>query len=236
MKFKKEYKTNKYETVSQAGLLLANNPTSIASEQFRTIRTNIQFSMIDKKLKTISITSAGPNSGKTITATNLAAAFATDENRILIVDTDLRRPTIHKVFKTDNIQGLTSLITNSKLELKDVVKKSYVDNLYYLTSGVIPPNPSDLLSSNRMDDIISEMKKNFDLIIFDTPPVLAVTDAQIIGSKVDGTTVVVPEAEVTKDEIKKTADLLKNVNAKVLGSVMNKVKNENDTYYYYGAE
>lgn len=234
MRLKKN--SNKYDMVSQTGLISANNPTSIASEQLRTIRTNIQFSMIDKKLKTISVTSAGPNSGKTIVSTNLATTFATEENRILIVDTDLRRPTIHKVFKTDNIQGLTSLITNKELQLKDLVKESFVDNLYYLTSGVLPPNPSDLLSSKRMDDIITEMKEHFDLIIFDTPPVLAVTDAQIIGSKVDGTVVVVPEGEVTKEEVKKTAELLKNVNAEVLGSVMNKVKNENDTYYYYGGE
>lgn len=234
MRLKKN--SNKYDMVSQAGLISANNPTSIASEQFRTIRTNIQFSMIDKKLKTISVTSSVPNSGKTIFSTNLATTFATEENRILIVDTDLKRPTIHKVFKTDNIQGLTSLITNKELQLKDLVKESFVDNLYYLTSGVLPPNPSDLLSSKRMDDIITEMKEHFDLIIFDTPPVLAVTDAQIIGSKVDGTVVIVPEGEVTKEEVKKTAELLKNVNAKVLGSVMNKVKNENDTYYYYGAE
>lgn len=234
MRLKKN--SNKYDMVSQTGLISANNPTSIASEQLRTIRTNIQFSMIDKKLKTISVTSAGPNSGKTIVSTNLATTFATEENRILIVDTDLRRPTIHKVFKTDNIQGLTSLITNKELQLKDLVKESFVDNLYYLTSGVLPPNPSDLLSSKRMDEIITEMKEHFDLIIFDTPPVLAVTDAQIIGSKVDGTVVVVPEGEVTKEEVKKTAELLKNVNAEVLGSVMNKVKNENDTYYYYGGE
>lgn len=231
MFFKKEK-----ETTERAGIVVADNPTSIVSEQFRTIRTNIQFSMIDREVKTISVTSAAPSSGKTTIASNLAGVFAAQDTRVLLVDTDMRKPTVHKVFRTQNHPGLTNLLTNRTMAVDDVVRRSQVENLDYLTCGVIPPNPSELINSNRMEELIAEMEAAYDLVIFDNPPLLAVTDAQIMATKVDGTIVVVPQGEVTKDELDQAAELLDRVNAKVLGTVMNKVDAASETYYYYGEE
>lgn len=227
---------NNNKEAERTGMIIADNPFSIVSEQFRTIRTNIQFSMIDKDLQTISITSATPSSGKSTIASNLAGAFAAEGTKVLLVDADMRKPTIHKIFSVKNTNGLTTILTDRKLKLSDIIRKSHVDHLDFITCGVIPPNPSELIGSKRMTDLIEQMKENYDLIIFDNPPLLAVTDAQIMATKVDGTIVVVPKGEVSKDELDKAADLLNNVKANVLGTVLNKVEVDKDTYYYYGAE
>lgn len=226
---------NKREA-ERTGMIIADNPFSIISEQFRTIRTNIQFSMIDEELQTISITSATPSSGKSTIASNLAGAFAAEDTKVLLVDTDMRKPTIHKIFRVQNTRGLTSVLTDRKLKLSDVIHKSYVDNLDFITCGVVPPNPSELIGSKRMTVLIEQMKEEYDLIIFDNPPLLAVTDAQIMATKVDGTIVVVPKGEVSKDELDKAAALLDNVKANVLGTVLNKEEIDADSYYYYGTE
>src|SRR5699024_9618449 len=126
--------------------------------------------------------------------------------------------------------------TNRQLQLADVTQRSYVDHLDFVTCGVIPPNPSELIGSKRMEELMEQMKEDYDLVIFDNPPLLAVTDAQVMATKVDGTIVVVPKGEVTKEELDKAADLLKNVKANVLGTVLNKVEVDSDTYYYYGEE
>ena len=224
------------EEVRRTGMIIADNPFSIVSEQIRTIRTNIQFSMIDKDLQTISITSATASSGKSTIASNLAGAFAAEDTKVLLVDADMRKPTIHKIFRVQNTQGLTNVITDRHLSLSDVAQRSYVDNLDFMTCGVIPPNPSELIGSKRMEELIEQMKEDYDLVIFDNPPLLAVTDAQIMATKVDGTIVVVPKGEVSKDELNKAAGLLENVKANVLGTVLNKVEVDADTYYYYGEE
>lgn len=217
---------------NNSGLIVANNPKSTISEQFRTIRTNLQFSMVDSELKTMSVTSAGPGSGKSILSANLAATFAQENKKVLIIDSDLRKPTLHKIFNVKNFRGLSTLITD-KVPLHDVVQETSVNNLYIITSGPIPPNPSELLRSTRMNQIIEAVKESFDLIIFDTPPVLAVTDAQIITTRTDGALFVVPKGEVKKEQVRKSAELLKNVRANVLGFVFNKVEKNDDNYYHY---
>src|SRR5690625_8145 len=226
----------KKEEVGRTGMIIADNPFSIVSEQIRTIRTNIQFSMIDKDLRTISITSATASSGKSTIASNLAGAFAAEDTKVLLVDADMRKPTIHKIFRVKNTKGLTNVLTDRHLRLSDVAHRSYVENLDFVTCGVIPPNPSELIGSKRMEEIIEQMKEEYDLVIFDNPPLLAVTDAQVMATKVDGTIVVVPKGEVSKDELEKAASLLENVKANVLGTVWNKVEVDADTYYYYGEE
>ena len=226
----------KENEIDRPGVIVADNPTSIVSEQFRTIRTNIQFSMIDRNVKTISVTSATPGSGKSTISVNLAGAFAAQGQKVLLVDTDMRKPTVHKSFRVENHPGLTNLLTDRSLSIDSVTRQSYVPGLNYITCGVIPPNPSELLQSNRMNELIQEMEENYDLVIFDNPPLLAVTDAQIMATKVDGTIVVVPQGEVKKNELDQAAELLEKVNANVLGTVLNKVDSDSDTYYYYGQE
>lgn len=230
--------SKKQKSVSEdrPGLVVLNKPSSVVSEQFRTLRTNIQFSMIDELLRTLVVTSAGPVSGKSIIASNLAAVFASEEKKVLLVDTDLRKPTVHKTFKVRNNHGLTGLITDREKQLSDAIYRTYAEGLYILTSGAIPPNPAEMLASKRMNELKEEMINYFDLVIFDTPPLLAVTDAQVMASKVDGTLFVIPKGQVDKDQVKKSAKLLENVNANVLGAVLNRVEKSEDNYYYYYAE
>lgn len=229
-------KKKNLNTTERPGLVVLNKPSSVVSEQFRTIRTNIQFSMAAETLKTIVVTSAGPSSGKSTIAANLAATFSSNENKVLLVDADLRKPTVHKTFKVKNNDGLTTLLTDRNAYLKDVIYRTHSNGLYILTSGAIPPNPAELLSSKRMEEITQEMLSYFDLIIFDMPPLLAVTDAQVIASKSDGVLFVIPKGIANKDEVLKAKDLLEKVQANVLGAILNRVDKADDNYYYYYGE
>lgn len=233
MLFKRKGKKTKSR---HPGLVVSGRPKSIIAEQFRTIRTNIQFSMVDETLKSIVVTSADVASGKSMIAANLATTFATDEKRVLLVDADLRQPTVHQTFRLKNTDGLTTLLMQKKVELSDTIYKTHKNGLYLITSGPIPPNPADLLSSNRMAHLIKEMEEMFDLIIFDMPPVLPVTDAQVMGSKVDGAIFVIPDGRVKKEEALKAKELLEIADVNIIGAIMNQVEASKDSYYYYGEE
>lgn len=217
-------------------LITLTRPSSVVAEQFRTIRTNIQFSMVDKNLKTLVITSAGPGAGKSTISANLAVTFAMQGKKVLLVDTDMRKPTVHKTFRLSNRDGLTTLLTERDIDIKDIAHRVDTEGLFIITSGLIPPNPSELLASKKMTQLISEFEKLFDLIIFDMPPVIAVTDAQIMASKVDGTIFVINKNGADKEMVIKSKELLEKVNANIIGAVFNRVELKGDNYYYYYGE
>ena len=218
------------------GLVVAGSPKSVIAEQFRTVRTNIQFSMVDRELKSLIVTSAESSSGKSTIAANLAATFATNEKRVLLVDADLRKPMLHQIFRLHNNDGLTSLLMQKKTEINDILYKTHTEGLYLITSGPIPPNPADLLTSKKMRKLLREMEDMFDLVIFDMPPVLPVTDAQVLGSKVDGALFVVPYASVTKEAALKSKELLELAEVNIIGAVMNRMEKDRSNYYYYSEE
>jgi len=223
---------------SVARKLVTNaNPSSVISEQFRTLRTNISFSSSDTEIRSIVFTSGSPGEGKSTVAANAAVVFAQEGKRVLLVDADMRKPTVHYTFHMTNTTGLSNLLTR-QAALEDVVKVSDQDNLNIITCGPIPPNPSELLGSRTMDAVLMEMLRAFDVVIFDAPPVLAVTDAQIMANKADGTILVLNTAKTEKDAVEKSKELLEKSNANVLGVVMNNYTYENDVYYYqyYGNE
>lgn len=229
-------KKKQKQMTEHAGLAVIANPRSQVSEQFRTIRTNIQFSMVDETIRSVVVTSADANAGKSTIAANLAATFASDEKRVLLVDADLRKPTLHKLFSLKNTEGLTTLLTDKTGKVEDAIIRTPKEGLYTITSGPVPPNPADLLGSNRMKEIEQAMLELFDLVVFDMPPILSVTDAQIMASRMDGTLFVIPKGEVNKDEVFKAKDLLEKVQANVIGAVLNKVDKNDQNYYYYGSE
>ncbi|WP_071131755.1 CpsD/CapB family tyrosine-protein kinase [Enterococcus timonensis] len=222
------------DTHNGVNLITLIDQSSTITEQYRTIRTNIQFAMVDQKLKSIVITSSGPSEGKSTTSANLAVVFATSGLKVLLVDADLRKPTVHKTFGLTNGRGLSSLLSNRGLDINEVCQTTVTENLKVLTSGPKPPNPAELLGSQRMTDLIAAVENQFDLVIFDMPPVVAVTDAQVMAVKTDGTILAVRQKVTNKSALANAKKLLDIVNANVLGVVFNGVeRGTNGAYYEY---
>lgn len=227
---RKKSKKNVIQTVARK-LVTSVNTKSIVSEQFRTLRTNINFSMPDKELKTFLITSSSPGEGKSTVAANTAVVFAQEGKRVLLVDADMRKPTVHYTYHLTNTLGLSNLLTRQE-SVENVLKPSEVENLQIITSGPIPPNPAELIGSKTMEKVMEEMKGLFDVIIFDAPPVLSVADAQILSNKCDGTVLVLNAGETEKDGIVKAKDALASSQANIIGVVLNNFQLQKDHYYY----
>ena len=209
-----------------------NDPKSVISEQYRALRTSIQYSNVDKNMKTILVTSSDKNEGKTTTVVNLAVNFANLDKKVLLIDCDLRNPSIHKMFKMGNIYGFTDILVHNR-EMSKCIQKTELKNLDILTAGAIPPNPAELLSSESMNNLIGELKKVYDYIFIDTPPIGLVTDAGALSSFIDGVVLVVKSEAVEKKYLEETKKKLDAVDARILGAILNSYKSEQKDYEYY---
>lgn len=213
-------------------LITVEQTKSPISEAFRTLRTNVQFTSVDSETKKIMVTSAGPREGKSTTVANLAVSMAQAGKSVLIVDADLRNPTQHKLFGVDNAQGLSVALVQDQ-DYQQYLRETAVPGVLVLTGGPIPPNPAELVGSQRMKRLIQEVSEQFDIVLIDTPPIIAVTDAAILAQEVDGVILVLASAEVNKDYAQRAKDQLDKVGAKILGAVLNKADLKTSEYYYY---
>lgn len=210
-------------------------PTDPAAEAYRVLRTNLQFMGLDRPLQALAVTSATPGEGKSLTSANLAAAFAQAGQRVLLVDADLRRPMLAKMFGLNRRAwgGLTTVLAGSQ-ELAEAVQETPVPGLSVLASGPIPPNPAELLGAQRMTELLARLRAEWDLVIVDTPPVLAVADASILAPRLDGVLLVVRAGQVGYPQAKRAKEALDAVGARVLGAVVDGVQCQGgDGYYYY---
>lgn len=216
---------------SSHALIMERDPKSPVSEAFRTLRTNLQFVRLDSPLKSLVVTSAIPGEGKSTVAANLAIAMAQAGKSVILVDADLRRAKQHNLFNLPNKVGLTNLLLGTAgLE---ALQSTGVQGLKVLTSGVFPPNPSELLDSNAMVRVLELLKAQADIVIFDTPPLVAVTDAAVLGAKVDGVLLVYRLGKVARDGVARAKKLLENANARILGVVANGDRPDGHSGYYY---
>ena len=214
-------------------LITVADPGSPASEAYRTLRTNIHFASLDNPLKALLITSTDPGEGKSTTLANLAVTMAQAGNRVLVVDCDLRRPSLHRLFGLSNAAGLTTMMLEAHAKEQPPVQASSVPGLSVLTSGPLPPNPSELLGSRRMADVLAQLRNEADIVLVDAPPIIAVSDAAILASKVDGVLLVVQANKTRRDLARKAKAALDKANANLLGVVLNNVKMDANMYRYY---
>lgn len=212
-------------------------PMSVVTEQIKTIRTNLNYSMVGKPLKTLMITSAVQGEGKSTIGGNLAVEYAKKGMQVLLVDADLRRPTIHQTFGVSNQRGLSSWLSGQLVDVNDAIYP-VLDHLFVMPSGPKPPNPAELLASNKMTEFLTVVTRKLDLVIVDAPPVLPVTDARILAGQVDGTVLVVRQNFVEKVAVRQAVNALKNARTQLLGTVLNDVdiKTNGYGYGYYGTD
>lgn len=204
------------------------------SEAYRTLRTNIQFSSVDKPVRTLVVTSSGPSEGKSTTAANLAIVMAQTGQKVVLVDADLRRPVLHKTFGVPNNVGITTaLLAGDEVDLESYLQPTEIDNLMIITSGPIPPNPSELLGSQRMKHIVERLAQSADIVIFDTPPVLVVTDAAVLSRQTDGVLLIADAGGTREPALAHAVEELRKTGANILGVALNRLDSRSRGYYYY---
>lgn len=214
-------------------LITVTNPRSQAAEAYRSLRTNLEFSSLDKPIRSMVVTSAGMDEGKSTTLANLAVTMAQAGKRVILVDADLRRPSLHTLFGKQNNVGLTNMVVDDAVMSKPPLQETEVENLSLLASGTLPPNPAEVVGSRRMEDIIQKLLETADVVLFDAPPVVAVTDAALLASKVDGVLLVVRAGSTKRDHARRAKKLLEKVNARLIGAVLNNVSMDAQMYGYY---
>ena len=216
-------------------LHIHREPKSLIAECTRAIRTNLLFMSPDRPFKRLLVTSSGPQEGKSTTAINLGIAMAQSGNRVLLVDTDMRRPRLHKAFGVSNERGVSSVVVGEG-KLEDAIKSTEIPGLFVMPCGPVPPNPAELLHTKAFGDILAQLGERFDRVILDTPPVGAVADAVVLSTQVDGVVLVLKAGKTNKDLAKRTVRALRDVKANIYGAVLNDVNLESSKYgdYYYG--
>ena len=216
-------------------LITREDPRSPVSEAYRSLRTSMLYTSPDKKIKSILVSSAGPGEGKTTTVANLAITYANLGKRTILIDTDLRRPVVHKVLDLNKEPGITDYLSGNTDDFKDIIQETEIENLFVVTSGIIPPNPSELLGSDRMTELVQKLENEWDMILFDSPPLVAVTDATMVSKAIDQIVMVVKVGQTDKKAFEHTINSLRNVNAPLGGVILNAVthKNSYGSYYYY---
>ena len=205
----------------QPNLITLTEPRSQAAEAYRTLRTNLTFAALDNPIETLVVTSAAPDGDKSKILANLAVTMAQSERRTILVEADLRRPGLREVFGMSGERGLTSMIVEDAALDDPPLVETGIENLWLLPSGPLPPNPADLLGSQRMEQAIGALKARADIILFDAPPVVSVTDAVVLGTKVDGALLIVSAGRTRREHIERAKELLERVHVRIVGTVLN---------------
>jgi len=214
-------------------LVTLNNPESYEAEQFKILRSNILYPVAGEPPRSILVTSTAPGEGKSLTASNLAIAMALDGRQVILVDTDLRRPTLHQKFGLDQKPGLTNVLVGHT-PLEEALQKTHIPGLRMLACGPIPPNPAELLNSRAMRKMVEGLREQADIVIYDSPPCLATADAQVLSSEVDGVLYVIQLGQTRKSAVRHASEMLMQARARVIGLVFNKVDIESRRHDYYG--
>ena len=213
-------------------LITHKEPKSRIAEQYRNIRTNIEFTSVDNHIRSIIVTSVDSGDGKTTTIANLAVVFGQQGKKVLLIGADLRKPTLQNLFATYSPNGLTNLLSG-QTSFVQCIQKTDIENVYIMSAGPIPPNPAELLGYRKMDEVLLEAYKMFDIVLIDTPPVMAVTDAQILANKCDGVVLVARSEKTEKDKLIKVKQILDKASGKLLGVILNDKREEQEPYGYY---
>ena len=220
--------------MSQPDLITLTDPRSPVAEAYRTLRTNIEFSSLDQPLRSLLVTSPAANADRVTTLANLAVIMAEGGRKVILVDGDLRRPELHHIFGLDNASGLSELLREGGDPANLPLQDSGVDSLRLLTSGQLPQNPSVLLGANRMQEVIAALTAQADLVLISAPPVIAVTDAALLASKVDGTLLVIRARGTQREHVQRAKALLEKVNARLVGAILSNASLDTSVSSYYG--
>ena len=228
-----------FKSDKKTDLLVDKYPNDLTSEAIRTLRTNLRFSGVDRKVRTIAITSTRAGEGKSFISANLAQSFASTGKKVILIDCDLRKGRLHRIFNLDNELGLSNFLIDEDNHITKYLNKTSINNLTVITRGICPPNPSELLNSKRNQSLIDKLKDVFDIIIFDCPPCNGLSDALIVGTIADDVLVVSSEHITTRTALKNVKTALENVNAHITGNVLNNIdlsKEVYGKYYYYSSD
>ena len=212
-------------------LVTLTDPRSPVSEAYRTLRTNLSFYSLDNPIRTLVVTSAAPGEGKSTTVANLAVTMAQSGRRTILVDCDLRRPSLHTLFDVSDQPGLTNMVLD---EADAPLQQTSVENLWLLASGAKPPNPADLLGTQKVDKVIEKLVGQADIVLFDAPPVIAVTDAAVLGAKVDGVLLVISAGKTRREHAERAKELLDKAKVRIVGATLTNAPKDTLLGSYYG--